>query len=324
MMGNLYFKQIIKLIGLVYVLVISCFLLGNAQTLNTTYDHDLIHEKNHEDMFVKPNESTFDYVLVDISKIHAPDFVQDSLLRMVEVNVSDMSVWFKKMDTFKKARKVLPSLEKLNRPSWLIIALMLILIGLGLVRIFFYPTFLNIIQSYYNERVLMQISKEDSVLTSWPYILLFLIFSFSMGLFVSIYFSSVESAAFLTVNNFLKLSLVIGGLFIAKLIFIRIIAVIFQAEKVARSYITVLYIVYFNSMMFLIPLLILALFLPFEYLDYLMIIMIVGALFLFTYRMIRTALNLLGSLKFSIFYLILYLCALEIAPILILVKSLNN
>lgn len=275
-------------------------------------------------MFVKPNESTFDYVLVDISKIHAPDFVQDSLLRMVEVNVSDMSVWFKKMDTFKKARKVLPSLEKLNRPSWLIIALMLILIGLGLVRIFFYPTFLNIIQSYYNERVLMQISKEDSVLTSWPYILLFLIFSFSMGLFVSIYFSSVESAAFLTVNNFLKLSLVIGGLFIAKLIFIRIIAVIFQAEKVARSYITVLYIVYFNSMMFLIPLLILALFLPFEYLDYLMIIMIVGALFLFTYRMIRTALNLLGSLKFSIFYLILYLCALEIAPILILVKSLNN
>src|SRR5690606_30840079 len=138
------------------------------------------------------------------------------------------------------------------------------------------------------------------------------------------YTTLFRSISFLTFNNFIRLSGFIGVLFVAKLLLIRFISVIFEAEKLARDYITVLYVVYFNSMIFLTPLLILAIFLPFFYLDYLLIFLVVCTVLLFSYRLIRTAWSLLGNLKFSIFYLILYLCALEIAPILILVKTLTN
>lgn len=268
--------------------------------------------------------ATFDYVFIDSTQLPKTNYVQDSILRMIEIEYTDLNAWFNKMDKLKKEKDVAPAFEKFHRPSWLLGVLLLILTCLGVVRVFFYPTFLNIIQGYYNERILAQISKEDNVLTSWPYIFLYIIFSLSLGLFGVIYFGAKEDFLFLTFNNFLRISGFIGLLFVAKLLFIRFISVIFEAEKLARDYITVLYVVYFNSMLFLIPLLIFAIFLPFFYLDYLLIFLVVCTVLLFSYRLIRTALSLLGNLKFSIFYLILYLCALEIAPILILVKTLTN
>jgi len=266
----------------------------------------------------------FNYIILDRTQKVKNNPIQDSLLHIIEIEYTDLGAWFTKMDKLKKSRNASPAIDKWNRPAWLVGVILLLLVGLGLVRIFFYPTFLNIIYGYFNERVLAQISKEDNVLTSWPYIFLYIIFSFSLGLFVVLYFSAKEDTLFLTVNNFGRISLVIGILFVAKLLLIRIISIIFEAKRIARDYITVLYIVYFNSMLILIPILILAVFLPFQYVDILAVILIVGTVLLFSYRIIRTGFSLLGNLKFSIFYLILYLCALEIAPILILVKSLNN
>ena len=324
MTGTLYLKQIIKnkqYILLFYILL--CAFSGKAFQLNASQDTTLDSIQNYTDT-IQANSVSFNYVFLDTTQKVKNNFIQDSLLSIVEIEYTDLNAWFAKMDKLKKTRPLSPLVEKWNRPTWVIVALCLILLSLGLVRMFFYPTFSNIIHGYYNERVLAQISKEDNVLTSWPYIFLYIIFSFSLGLFVVVYISAKEDLLFLTVNNFSKLSLLIGGMFVAKLLLIRIISIIFEANRIARDYITVLYIVYFNSMLFLIPLLILAIFLPFVYLDYLAVIMVVGAIFIFSYRMFRTALSLLGNLKFSIFYLILYLCALEIAPILILVKSLNN
>ena len=264
------------------------------------------------------------YVLLDTSKIVGLSPRADSLLNTVTSDYSNLSEWFDRMDKHKKHRDILPTKVKNYRPSWVVVVLISILIALGLVRLFFHHTFLNVIYGYFNERILTQISKEDNVLTSWPYIFLYIIFSFSLGLFLVIYFSAKDDHLFLSMENFAKVSITISVLFVAKLLLLRIISVIFQIKRLAKSYITVLYLVYFNSMLILLPILILSVFLPFVYIDYLMIVFAVVVILLFGYRMIRTAFGLLGNLKFSIFYLILYLCALEIAPILILVKSLNN
>jgi hypothetical protein len=326
MMGVQILKQIIKnkqymllLLLLVCIFPVRALQLGNEQS-------DSLQLTAHIDTNLSaPTDTTpFSYIFLDTSNLVKRNVIQDSLLSMIEIEYTDLGAWFQKMDKLKKTKTVSPTVDKWNRPGWIVAVLILLLVSIGLVRLFFYSTFLNIIYGYFNERVLAQISKEDNVLTSWPYIFLYIIFSFSLGLFVVIYVSAKEDILFLTINNFGRLSLVIGGLFVAKLLLIRIISIIFEVKRLARDYVTVLYIVYFNTMLFLIPLLILAIFLPFAYLDYLAIILGVGAFLIFSYRMVRTALNLLGNLKFSIFYLILYLCALEIAPILILVKTLNN
>ena len=325
MLGNDFLRQIIK--NKQHILLFLCLLcpfLSKANSADTLSISQEVILPNDSATQVQTDTVRFNYIFLDQNQKVKINPIQDSLLRMIEIEYTDLRAWFAKMDKLKKERNLSPTYEKWNRPTWLITSLLLILVSLGLVRIFFYSTFLNIIYGYFNERVLAQISKEDNVLTSWPYIFLYIIFSFSLGLFVVYYFSAKEDFLFLTVKNFTRLSVIIGVLFVAKLLLIRIISIIFEAERIARNYITVLYVVYFNSMLILIPLLILAIFMPINYLDNIALTLVVAAILLFSYRIIRTAFSLLGNLKFSIFYLILYLCALEIAPILILVKSLNN
>lgn len=326
MLRNDFLRQIMKNkqhILLFLFLLFSC--MSKAVTLDTMFSNtDSIVVNQDYPAVVSSDSKTFNYIFIDTSQKVNHNPIQDSVLRIIEIEYTDLGAWFAKMDKLKKTRNASPLIEKWNRPAWLVGMLLLILISVGLVRIFFYPAFLNIFYGYFNERVLAQISKEDNVLTSWPYIFLYIIFSFSLGLFVVLYFGAKEDTLFLTLDNFGRISLVIGFLFAAKFLLIRIISIIFEAKRIARDYITVLYIVYFNSLLILIPILILGVFLPFKYLDVLALILIVSTILLFSYRIIRTGFSLLGNLKFSIFYLILYLCALEIAPILILVKSLNN
>lgn len=326
MVERILLKQNMKKLQYLLLLISLLFVsLSHASQLDTVRQQ-IVNPSTITDSLVQlPADSTsFSYIFLDTTNVNKYNIIQDSLLSMIEIDYTDLGAWFQKMEKLKKQKSVSPTIEKWHRPIWLVMALIMILVGLGLVRIFFTTTFTNVIFGYFNERVLMQISKEDNVLTSWPYIFLYIIFSFSFGLFVVVYVSAKEDLLFLTISNFTRLSIIIGVLFVAKLLLIRIISIIFEAKRLARDYITVLYIVYFNTMLILIPILILAIFLPFEYLDYLAIILGVGVFLIFSYRLSRTAMSLLSNLKFSIFYLILYLCALEIAPVLILVKSLNN
>ena len=217
-----------------------------------------------------------------------------------------------------------PGNIKYSRPIWVLFLTFLLFLVLGVLKIVFPVEVRTIVEAYYRERLLLQVSKEDNLATSWPYIFLYVLFSLSLGLFVVIVLSSFGQGKYLTFENFLKNSLLVGVLFIAKILIIRFISFVFLLDKIAREYIAVLYLVYFNSMFCLMPFLLAAVFVPSSYLPLLLIIYVVFVVLLFAYRFLRTAIHLFSNFKFSIFYLILYLCTLEIAPILILVRALNK
>ncbi|TDS13942.1 DUF4271 domain-containing protein [Sphingobacterium paludis] len=214
--------------------------------------------------------------------------------------------------------------RKISRPTWILGSVFVLFLAVGLVRILFPGDFAMIVQAYYNERTLQQISKEDNMLTSWPYILLYLIFSLALGLFILLVESSFLHHDALNWSNYLRTTAVVAVLFVLKIVLIRFISFVFEIGRLVREYVTVLYLVYFNSMLFLMPILLAVTLIPANYFKFVLILFSVVASILFVYRFLRTALRLFGNLKFSIFYLILYLCALEVAPILILVKTLSN
>lgn len=263
------------------------------------------------------------YVFVDPNRSN-PHL--DSLRAKLVVSDNDFISWMEFTNSLVKDKQMptMNASQKTDRPLWIIGVLILLFSGIGVVRLFFYTIFHNVINGFFNERILTQISKEDNVMTSWPYIFLYLIFSFSLGLFILIYQWAYNPMSEVTVVNFLKISTLVGVLFVAKIVLIRIIAVIFEVERLVREYIAVLYLVYFNSMLILMPLLLFVTFFPVSYFKIILIFFLIVVSILFLYRFLRTAIGLVGNLKFSIFYLILYLCSLEIAPILILVKALNN
>lgn len=213
---------------------------------------------------------------------------------------------------------------KQHRPIWVVLVVAFLFLMLGVLRIIFPVELKIIVDAYYKERLLQQVSKEDNLATSWPYIFLYIVFSFSLGLFVCILVSSFSDKNYLSPENFLKNSGFVALLFIAKILLIRFVSFIFLLEKIVREYVAVLYLVYFNSMFFLMPFLLAVVFVPVKYFPAIAVIYTVLVVLLFAYRFLRTAFHLFGNFQFSIFYLILYLCSLELAPILILVRALSN
>lgn len=225
------------------------------------------------------------------------------------------------------ASEKIPHLQgelKNQRPGWVLLVVFLLFLAIALVRLAFPGDFAVIVQAYYDERTLQQVSKEDNMLTSWPYIILYLIFSLALGLFIVLMESSFVRFDILTWENYLRTAFLVSLLFIVKILLIRFISFVFEIERLAREYVTVLYLVYFNSMLFLMPFLLTITFVPTAYFKILLILFSVLVTMLFIYRFLRTAFRLFSNVQFSIFYLILYLCALEVAPILILVRTLSN
>lgn len=213
---------------------------------------------------------------------------------------------------------------KTARPIWVLVLVFILFLALAVVRLLFPLDFDLIVHAYFNERLLQQVSKEDNMMTSWPYVILYLIFSLALGLFIIIINGSFVNYDVLSFENYARTSLFVALLFIAKILLIRFISFVFELDRLAREYVAVLYLVYFNSMLFLMPFLILLIFVPTIYFKLILILFSVAVSILFVYRFVRTFVRLFGNLKFSVFYLILYLCTLEVAPILILVKTLSN
>lgn len=214
--------------------------------------------------------------------------------------------------------------EKEQRPVWILGVVFSLYLAVGLVRLFFPTDFNLIVDAFYNERTLQQVSKEDNMLTSWPYVFLYLIFSLAFGLFILLIESAFTHYHLLNFEYYLRVSVVVSLLFIVKILLIRFVSFVFELDKLVREYVTVLYLVYFNSMLFLMPFLLILLFVPVEYFKIVLILFSVIVSILFVYRFLRTFFRLFGNLTFSVFYLILYLCALEVAPVLILVKLLSS
>jgi|GEM_PF-158607 len=235
--------------------------------------------------------------------------------------------WMKFADTLKT--KPIDSIKsgdhKNTRPTWIIATILVLMFAIAMVRRFFPLDFYVIVEAYFKDRLLQQVSKEDNMATSWPYIFLYIIFSFTLGLFLLMLDAYAnQSQSLLTLNNFFKVSLIVGVLFIVKILLIRFVSFIFELNKLVREYIAVLYLVYFNSMLILLPAVLILSLLPTAYFTIVISLSIILIFILFIYRFLRTAFHLFGNLRFSIFYLILYLCCLEIAPILILVRTLSK
>ncbi|MGJ1268716.1 DUF4271 domain-containing protein [Sphingobacterium spiritivorum] len=255
--------------------------------------------------------------------ITIPQEIKDKVI----VTNGNFIKWMKFADTLKKDRPdaIRSGDARENRPVWIISIIMILVFAVALVRLFFPLDFTVIIEAYFKDRLLQQVSKEDNMATSWSYIFLYIIFSFTLGLFLLMYDAYMSGNGYsLTLNNFLKISLIVGVLFILKILFIRFISFVFELDKLVREYIAVLYLVYFNSMLILMPTVLVLSLLPSAYFTFVISFSIILVFILFIYRYLRTAFHLLGNLRFSLFYLILYLCCLEIAPILILVRTLSK
>lgn len=255
------------------------------------------------------------------------NYLLDNIKAIIIVNDNDFVSWIARMnklhvqqDSFAPQHVDL----KVHRPVWVLLVVLGLFIGVGLVRFFYYVNFQNIIYGFYNNRMFSQLNKDDSLLTSWPYIFLYCIFSIAIGLLFLIFKNNVLQQEAVDFIAFLKLVLAISVVFILKIVLVRLLGLIFEIERTVREYIVFLYLFYFNSILIIIPILLVLVFIPVEYLSFMFIFLLILVFILLLYRVFSFFMSAMGGGRFSMFYLILYICTLEIAPILILVKTLSK
>jgi len=215
-------------------------------------------------------------------------------------------------------------IRKVYRPKWILWVVFGLFLFLGVIRMFFMKDLEAIATSFYSNRVLLQVSKEDNLVTSWPFVFLYLLFGFTIGLFLYLYVSYNHiQVAYLHNGLFLSISLMVLVLFIFKIVITRSIGFVFGIQKLVRDYISILYLSYFNAAIIFLPLLFILVLVPLSYVNIWFIVSCALVLLVFAMQFIRASNTVLKSYQFSKFYLFIYLCTLEVGPILILIKLLG-
>lgn len=181
-----------------------------------------------------------------------------------------------------------------------------------------------IVQSFFSNRILTNLNKEDNLFTSWPFLVLFVQFGFTVGLF---FYLAAQFNKLSEVQNgfqfYVTISLLIIGFYGLKIVVLKLLGFIFNIQKLVSEYISILYLSYFNVSLLFMPLVLAFALSPLQYGVYYIGIAVILVLIVFVFQFIRAGINILSNYRFPKVYLILYFCTLEICPILILIKAIG-
>jgi hypothetical protein len=122
---------------------------------------------------------------------------------------------------------------------------------------------------------------------------------------------------------FLFLSVLVMGMFALKILVLRVLGFLFDVKRLVREYVSVLYLSYFNAAILFLPIVIAFSLTSSRFAEVYSYIGIVLVLGIFIVQFIRAGTNILSNYKFPKVYLIIYLCALEFCPLIILFKILG-
>ncbi|HLW50135.1 MAG TPA: DUF4271 domain-containing protein [Sphingobacteriaceae bacterium] len=216
--------------------------------------------------------------------------------------------------------------ERQPRDLWVILSLALLIALVGLVRALFPGAFGRIIGAFFDNTLLNQLIKEDTPFLSWPYLLLYIVMGFSVGMFLFLaQLSGFLSVAYVVdVRVFLVLSLSVIVLFAIKIMVLRVIAHVFDIKRLFRGYETALFLSYYNVAFLLLVFALMMSLLPFSEANWLVPTALSLAGVMLVFRLGKSAFEIIRNYRFPIFYFIVYLCTLELAPILILIKIVSR
>ena len=251
-----------------------------------------------------------------------PNRFLDSLLRLYTVKNLDFSAWSskfpQKINRYDEG-KPLPKGE-----TWIIVVVLFLILFFALIKFFFSKELGSIVQSFYSNQILGQINKEDNLFSSWPFVFLYLLFGLIIGLYLYLLGKYLELSYSLDgFELFLLLSALVIVLFTIKIIVLRLLGFLFDIRRMVREYVSILYLSYFNSALIFLPLVIAFSLTPNRYAGIFGYAGIIILVLIFILQFLRAGSNILTNYRFPKVYLIIYLCALEFCPLIILFKALR-
>jgi len=245
----------------------------------------------------------------------------DSIVKANVFEKLDLDAWFKKYGKFKRGNRFRTGNPVPKGNTWVLGFIVLLLVVFAVLRISFAKQLQSIIQSFYSNRGLNNLNKEDNLFSSWPFLFLFIQFGFTIGMFFYLVAQYYQLAYIHEgFRFFVSISILIIVLYTLKILLLRLLGHLFNVQKPINEYISILYLSYFNISLIFIPVVVAFALSPLKYGIYFIVISFILLAVIFTFQFIRAGINILSHYRFPKFYLFMYFCALEICPILILIK----
>jgi hypothetical protein len=198
-----------------------------------------------------------------------------------------------------------------------------ILFYFALIRIFFTKYFDNLITLFFRVSLRQQQIREQVLQTPLPSLLLNILFILSAGLYACflLHYSRIgEGVSFWVIYCYCMVLL--GSIYFIKFLVLKFVGWVFSISRATDIYIFVVFLV--NKMMgiFLLPFLILITFSSADTREIFITISLAMVFVLWTYRALAAYRPVRNEIKLTPFYFFLYLCAFEIAPLLLIYKVL--
>lgn len=210
------------------------------------------------------------------------------------------------------------------RDPWAIITIIGMLLYTAILNLVLSKDVSNVYTSFYSKRVLSIAGKEEGPVSTWAFIGLFLLFCTTFSLFLyqlaaykGVYYRIAGSSLFIT------LVVVVVVLFSLKFLLLKFLGFIFDINKLVSEYLNILHLTYFNIAFAFLPVVICFSLLGAQYIPFLLTLTLIIIIIIFIWQYLRSSVNIISTFRFHKFYLFTYLCALEICPVLILIKALN-
>jgi len=232
-----------------------------------------------------------------------------------------------------KAETPLPNIEEVEQTSpvllgedkgyrrFLFITVLVMMIVLTLIFTLFRSIIGKAWQGFLNANILNQLYRERSLVTNIPYLILYGLFILNAGIFTLLltkYFSVPLANSH--IGSLLLCSGGIAGFFLMRHTLLNLIGYIFPIEKEAGAYSFSLTI--FNIIMglLLVPMILFIAYSPDPLAKTLIPIFLVMLLGMYLYLLLRGLLIANRYVLLHKFHFLLYICAVEIAPLIIVVK----
>ena len=183
--------------------------------------------------------------------------------------------------------------------------------------------FYQILKATISNRSINQLNRDGDIFKERISLVLTILYLLSFSLFVFLllhYFYNLKNLDFFNLKFYIKILLVITALFVIKFSVTRFVGFIFKNNNASSYYNLNNFIFNFSLGVFLLPI---NIFILYSNKNYSSFFVIFGAFFLLIISIIkfyRAVVIGVSFSKFSNYYLFLYLCTLEILPLLILLK----
>lgn len=243
----------------------------------------------------------------------------DSLKEVYIVRNGDLFAW---VNQFKQDQKTLEKgTLKVHRSLWIVFCVGLLILFFSILKYNYSSQLGLMIKAIYSNAAFTQLNKEENIYDRWPFLLLYILFSFIFGLFIYFGAKTYHSSYFYSgISFYLMVSIGVLFYFSLKIAFVKLLGFVFDIQMLAKEYVSILYLSYFNAAIFLLPIVSIFAFSPQEYIDRLFLISSFLLILFFALQFLRASYYTLNTYKFSKFYLFLYFCTLEIGPLLLVIK----